>query len=412
VSEQLLARALRQLVTATDGPRAMRDLAELLVPALADWCLVDLLQPPDLVTRVVALGPRGPLDLPHEMGEVSARRSSAQAVGLLARLVDAPGRRLRLDAAVLQASAGSDDHRTRAQAELALSLGTTEALVLGMVNADEVLGVLAVGRSGRPFIGEEAELLTDIAAAAGLALSGVRLRELQRSVSTALQRSLLPPLPVVPGLELAARFVPAESGLAVGGDWYDAFVLPDGELALVVGDATGHDVQAAARMAELRNLLRALAVDGRQPPAATLLRLDAVADHLTVDLPGTCVYAQLDLAGGRLRWCSAGHLPPVLLRDGRAELLETVPDLMLGVRAGTTRDDHDREVLPGDVLVLYTDGLVETRRTALDERLEALRLAVEQDADLTPELLADVLVAQLSSGEDDVAVLVVRIENP
>ncbi len=406
---QLLARALRQMATATDGPRAMHDLAELLVPELADWCLVDLLQPPDLVTRVVAQGPHGRLDLTHELGEVSARRSSAQAVGLLARLVDAPGRRLRLDAAAIEGAERSDDVRTRAQATLARSLGTTEALVIGMASADEILGVLSLGRSGRSFAADESELLTDVAAAAGLALSGLRLRELQRSVSTALQRSLLPPLPRVRGLELAARFVPAESGLAVGGDWYDAFVLPDGQIALVVGDATGHDVQAAARMAELRNLLRALAVDGRQPPAATLSRLDAVADHLTTDLPGTCVYAQLDLAAGRLRWSSAGHLPPVLLRDGRAELLETVPDLMLGVRAGTSRADHDVELIPGDVLVLYTDGLVETRRIALDVRLEALRRAVEQDADLTPEQLADVLVAQLSSGEDDVAILVVRI---
>ena len=412
MSEQPLAHALRTLVTATDGPRTMHDLAGLLVPDLADWCLVDLLQLPDLITRVVALGSDGPLELAPELGEVSARRSSAQAVGMLARLVDAPGRRLRLDAAAIEGSAGSDDVRTRAQAQLARSLGTTEALVLGMVSADEVLGVLSVGRSGRAFTADESELLTDVAAAAGLALSGLRLRELQRSVSTALQRSLLPPLPRVPGLELAARFVPAESGLAVGGDWYDAFVLPDGEIALVVGDATGHDVQAAARMAELRNLLRALAVDGRQPPAATLSRLAAVADHLTTDLPGTCLYAQLDLAGRRLRWSSAGHLPPVLLRDGRAELLETVPDLMLGVRAGTSRADHARELLPGDVLVLYTDGLVETRRTALDVRLEALRRAVEQDADLSPELLADVLVAQLSSGEDDVAILVVRIARP
>ncbi len=346
MSDQLLAHALRTLVTATDGPAAMRELAALLVPGLADWCLIDLLQPPDLVTRVVAVGADGPLDLPPQLGDVSARRSSAQAVGLLARLVDAPGRRLRLDDDAIVAALGSEDPRTRGQAELALSLGTVEALVLGMVNADEVLGVLALGRSERPFTAGEAEVLSDVASAAGLALSGVRLREVQRSVSIALQRSLLPPLPVVPGVALAARFVPAEASLAVGGDWYDAFVLPDGELALVVGDAMGHDVQAAARMAELRNLLRAVALDGQQPPAATLSRLDAVADHLAADLPGTCVYAQLDLPDGRLCWSSAGHLPPVLLRDGRARLLETAPDLMLGVQAGTTRTDHELRGAP------------------------------------------------------------------
>jgi hypothetical protein len=412
MSEQLLARAVRSLSTAVDGGQAMADLAQVLVPDAADWCLVDLLEPPDLVTRVVALGPAGPLDLPVEQGEVRARRSSARAVGLLSRLVDAPGRRLRLTAADLAAAAGSPDVRTRSQVELATSLGTTEVLVLGLVVGGDLLGVLTVGRGGRGFDDADAERMHDVAAAAGLALSGVRLRELQRGVSTALQRSLLPPLPVVPGLALAARFVPAVQGLAVGGDWYDAFRLPDRQVAVVVGDATGHDAQAAARMAELRNLLRGTAVDAQQPPAETLSRLDRVIDHLTSDLSGTCVYLQLDLVGRRLRWSSAGHLPPVLLRDGAAELLETRPDLMLGVRAGTERTDHEHDLRSGDVLVLYTDGLVEQRRTPLDDRLEALRSAVQAVSGLGVEQVADALVQQLPVGDDDVAVLVLHVEHP
>jgi serine phosphatase RsbU (regulator of sigma subunit) len=410
MSEQLLARAVRSLSTTVDGGRAMADLAQVLVPEAADWCLVDLLEPPDLVTRVVALGAAGPLDLPAEHGDVQARRSSAQAAGILSRLVDAPGRRLRLTAADLAAAAGSPDLRTRRQAELAQTLGTAEVLVLGLVNGDDLLGVLSVGRCGRGFEHADAERLSDVASAAGLALSGVRLRELQRSVSTALQRSLLPPLPVVPGLALAARFVPAVQGLAVGGDWYDAFPLPDRSVAVVVGDATGHDAQAAARMAELRNLLRGTAVDAQQPPADTLSRLDRVIDHLTPELSGTCVYVQLDLAGRRLRWSSAGHLPPVLLRDGAAELLETQPDLMLGVRADTERVDHERDLQAGDVLVLYTDGLVEERRTPLDARLEAVRQAVQELSGRDVEQVADALVRQLPSGDDDVAVLVLHVE--
>ena len=410
MSEQLLARAVRSLCTAIDGGRAMADLAQVLVPEAVDWCLVDLLEPPDLVTRVVALGPAGQLDLPLGQGEAPRRRSSAQAVGLLSRLVDAPGRRLRLTAADLAAAASSPDARTRSQVELAQSLGTTEALLLGLASGGDLLGVLTVGRVGRGFDDGDAERLSDVAAAAGLALSGVRLRELQRNVSTALQRSLLPPLPVVPGLALAARFVPAVEGLAVGGDWYDAFPLLDRQVAVVVGDATGHDAQAAARMAELRNLLRGTAVDAQQPPAETLSRLDRVIDHLTPELSGTCVYAQLDLVGRRLRWSSAGHLPPVLLRNGAAELLETRPDLLLGVQVGTDRSDHERDLRSGDVLVLYTDGLVEERRTPLDARLEVLRQAVEALSGLGVEQVADALVRQLPSGDDDVAVLVLHVE--
>ncbi len=412
MSEQLLARAVRSLCADIDGGRAMTDLAHVLVADAVDWCLIDLLEPPDLVTRVVALGTAGPLDLPLDQGEVHARRSSAQAVGVLARLADAPGRRLRLTAADLAAAAGSPDVRTRSQVELARSLGTTEVLVLGLASGGDLLGVLTVGRCGRGFDAEDAERLSDVAAAAGLALSGVRLRELQRSVSTALQRSLLPPLPVVPGLALAARFVPTVQGLAVGGDWYDAFPLTDREVAVVVGDATGHDAQAAARMAELRNLLRGTAVDAQQPPAETLSRVDRVIDHLTPDLSGTCVYAQLDLVGRRLRWSSAGHLPPVLLREGAAELLETSPDLLLGVQVGTDRADHERDLRSGDVLVLYTDGLVEERRTPLDARLEVLRQAVEAASGLGVEQVADALVQSLPSGDDDVAVLVLHVEPP
>ena len=408
--ERLLARAVRSLCTAVDGEQAMADLARVLVPDAVDWCIVDLLEPPDLVTRVVALGRAGPLDLPVDQGEVQARRSSAHAVGLLSRLVDAPGRRLRLTAADFAAAAGSPDVRTRNQVALAESLGTTEALLLGLGSGGDLLGVLTVGRCGRGFDDAAAERLSDVAAAAGLALSGVRLRELQRSVSTALQRSLLPPLPVVPGLALAARFVPAVQGLAVGGDWYDAFPLPDRQVAVVVGDATGHDAQAAARMSELRSLLRGTAVDAQQPPAETLSRLDRVIDHLTPELSGTCVYVQVDLLGRRLRWSSAGHLPPVLLRNGAAELLETRPDLMLGVRVGTERTDHERDLRSGDVLVLYTDGLVEQRRTALDARLETLREAVQAVSGLGVEQVADALVRQLPSGEDDVAVLVLHLE--
>ncbi len=414
MSGDLLARAVRAVTAAPDAARALHAVAELLVAGSVDWCLADVLEPPDLVTRVVALGRDGPLDVPQDLGPVDARRSSAHSVGALAHLVVVPGRRLHLSVDEVRALVGSDDPRLRAQAELALALGTTEALVLGLVSQDQLLGVLTVGRAARGFDLADVELLSDVAALTGMALHGVRLRELERGVSTVLQRSLLPALPLVRGLSLAARFTPAGKALAVGGDWYDAFVLPGGEMAVVVGDATGHDVQAAARMAELRNLLRAIAVDRQDTPAGTLARLDRVTGHLAADLSGTCLYARLgpvDDGGRLLSWSSAGHLPPVLLRGADAQLLETLPDLMLGVVPDTPRSDHAHRLVAGDVLVLYTDGLVEERRTALDERLELLRRTVaELGADEGVERLADELVARLASREDDVAVLVVQVD--
>ena len=411
VSGDELGRAVRSLVGRPSAAHALESLADLLVPDLADFCLADLIEPPDLVTRVVARGRSGALDLPAELGPAGARRSAAETVGLLARLSGSAGRLTRLGPDELAAMAASDEPRLRTQGELALRLGAAEALVLGLSDADALLGVLVLGRTRGTFAPDEVARLTDVALLAGLVLDRLRLREAQRSVSTALQRSLLPRLPVVPGLEVAARFVPATQGLAVGGDWYDAFVLPSGQVALVVGDATGHDVQAAVRMAELRNLLRALAADQLETPADTLVRLDRVVAHLAPALSGTCVYAQVEHEGGRrrLRWSSAGHLPPVLLRDGRAELLETPPDLMLGVHASTPRAEHVRDLQEGDVVLLYTDGLVEERHTGLDERLQVLLQQAEAGWGDTPEQLADRLVRELAPGDDDVAVLVVRV---
>lgn len=409
MSQDVLGRAVRTLPTCTTAEQVLEGLAALVVPALGDWCLADLFEPPDLVTRVVALGSEGPLVLPAGLGGVGSRRSSAAAKGLLATLVDAPGRLLHLGAQDVAAMAASSEPTLRYQGELAQRLGTVDGLILGLVNVDVLLGVLVLGRRSGGFDPEEVELLADLASLAALALDGVRLLGVQRSVSMALQRSLLPRLPVVPGVTLEARYVPAGDGLAVGGDWYDAFVLPTGQVAVVVGDATGHDVQAATRMAELRTLLRALAVDRNDPPAATLGRLDQVLAHLAPELSGTCLYAVLE-GGHRLRWSSAGHLPPVLLRDGRAELLETPPDLMLGVEAVTVRRDHERELVVGDVVLLFTDGLVEDRRTSLDDRLQLLLREVEAVGATNVQVLADRLVRELASGEDDVAVLVLTLD--
>ena len=413
MSEDLLGRAVHLLADSTSADVALSALAAALTTELVDWCLVDLLEPPDVITRVVVQRREGPVEVPPALGPVGARRSSAQALGLLARLVEAPGRLVRLTEPELTVLAASPEPRLRRQGRLALWLGATELLVLGLSSHDVLLGVLAVGRADRGFAPDDVALLGQVAALAGLALDNVRLLEVQRDVSTALQRSLLPRLPIVPGLSLAARFRPARPGLAVGGDWYDAFALPTGDTAVVVGDATGHDVHAATRMAELRNLLRALAADRQDPPAATLTRLDRVLADLAPHLSGTCLYARLAApgpAGRRLTWSSAGHLPPVLLRQGDAHLLDSEPDLMLGVQDGTCRHDQARDLREADVLVLFTDGLVERRRAGLDARLQVLLREVESLGGDDLEDLADGLVERLASGEDDVAVLVARVE--
>lgn len=178
----------------------------------------------------------------------------------------------------------------------------------------EVLGALTLGRAGRAeaFTADDLPLLEDICRRAGLALDNARLYERQRTVAETMQRHLLPQLPHVPGLEMYARYLAAPDASQVGGDWYDAFVLPDGATALAVGDVVGHDLDAAAGMAQLRNVLRAYAWSQEEPPSVIVSQLDRAAVHITDVTMATLVFARLsreDDGRWTLEWTNAGHPP-------------------------------------------------------------------------------------------------------
>jgi serine phosphatase RsbU (regulator of sigma subunit) len=216
-------------------------------------------------------------------------------------------------------------------------------------------------------------------------------------------------------VEIAVRYQPAAEIAQVGGDWYDAFRAPDGSLALVVGDVAGHDERAAASMGQIRNMLRGVAHTRQGDPSTVLSFLDSAIDG--VELPGvaTVVLGELAPAGAdgtmHLRWSNAGHPPPVLVEpDGTARLLDTEPDLLLGLEVGTDRHDHHLDLLPGTMLVFYTDGLVERRGERLEKGLDWLLGQVQGRSDLDADGLSDHLLEQLEGrSEDDVALLVVRI---
>lgn len=414
MTDGVIAELATVVATAADATAMLQATAAALVRGPADWCIADLLSDPDLVTRVAALSRSGPLQLSAEHGGTAARRSSAGAGGMLVALAAASQPVLRFDADRLLALTTHDDWRTRTQAQLLLSLGTVDVLVLGLRARDTMLGVLVAGRTGEPFSASDLSVLQGVAALTTMALDNVRLLVSQRSVSTAMQTSLLPPLPVHPGVGLAARYHPATAGLDVGGDWYDAFTLPSGSLALVIGDVTGHDADAAAKMAELRNLLRAVACHTSDAPETTLASLEQLTERLGVEAGATCLLANLDQpvkGERRLRWSSAGHLPPLLLRDGTSCYLETAADLMLGVQHGSRRTGQATSLRGGDLVVLYSDGLVEDRRSHLDDRLRRLAEVARSAPDLAPDYLADWLLTEMSAGTaDDVALLVVRVE--
>ena len=179
----------------------------------------------------------------------------------------------------------------------------------------------------------------------------------------------------------------------MGGDWYDAFALPDGTSAVVVGDVAGHDRDSAAIMGQLRSLTRGIAYTSGEPPAAVLTRLDAAMAGLGVTAVATALVARLrsrDDGSVGVTWASAGHPPPLLLAaDGTARMLDRTDDLLLGLDPATRRTDHTVELAPGDSLVLYTDGLVERRGSSIDERLAALVADLDGSGPFAPQRLCD-----------------------
>jgi serine phosphatase RsbU (regulator of sigma subunit)/PAS domain-containing protein len=257
---------------------------------------------------------------------------------------------------------------------------------------------------------EDVELVELVADRAAQAIVHARVFDQVRATAETLQRTLLPrELPALPGHDLAVRYLPGQEGAEVGGDFYDAFRLPDGRFAIAVGDVVGRGVAAAADMGQLRASLRAYAYE-RPDPAAALERLDRLNEGLGGVSFATIALLALDPRTGNGQLALAGHLPPIVRSaDGRCRRLDFPPGLPLG--AGVAPRLWDGFVLePGDLVLLYTDGLVERRGVALDDRIDQLcRLVTAGPAD--PEELLDHVLGVLVPGghsEDDVALVAVR----
>jgi serine phosphatase RsbU (regulator of sigma subunit) len=300
-----------------------------------------------------------------------------------------------------------------------------------------VVGSLcAIDSRPRQWSPDDLAVLTDLAAACSseLQLRAVRdradrsaavaadqwrrtqeLLEERNDVAGTLQRAMLSTLPEGGPLGLAARYLPAHARDAVGGDWYDAFVTPDGATVVAVGDTSGHDIEAAADMGQLRTLLRGYAVDRDEPPSETMRRLDRAMAALAVDTLATIVLGRIDRdpAGATvLRWTNAGHPPPLLLQpDGRVEVLGGRAELLVGVRPETVRTDSAVVLPPGSTLLLYTDGLIEQRAADRDIDSGTARVvaALAGQVELPLGALLDRVLAQVvEPRDDDIVVLAVR----
>ncbi|MEV8156287.1 PP2C family protein-serine/threonine phosphatase, partial [Streptomyces fradiae] len=256
-------------------------------------------------------------------------------------------------------------------------------------------------------------LVDDVCRALALGVDNARLYQETRNIAERLQRSLLPVLPEVAHLELAARYAASSTTAQVGGDWYDSFVLPSGDTALVIGDVTGHNLDAAIAMSQLRSMLRGIAVDRQEPPEAVLRRLDTANHTLYREATATCVYGLLkgpEEGPWKLVHSSAGHLPPLLVTDdGRTRFLEDGSGILLGLDPDMPRPRASDAVPANATVLLYTDGLIERRDESLDDAMGRLGRFVTELAREPLNVLCDELLIGLGAdSDDDIALLAVR----
>ncbi len=405
----LLADATNSLTTTLDLDEALHRLASVVVPRLATWSVVDLFTEPTTVRRAALAHTDRGVDVDRHLGVLPPLPQESH--GPLARVLHGADAML-LDRNQLLRPPDSPLHA--AQLELFHTLGATSAVIAPLRARGRVLGAVTIVRADpdHPYGPPEVSLVEELAKRAAMAVDNARLYEAQRDLAEMLQRAVLTDLADVAGLELATRYVPAAEVARVGGDWYDAIHVDDETTGLVIGDVVGHDVQAAARMGQLRTLLRGIAVDTGADPATVLSRVDRAVQHLEIADLATAAYLQLRGCGDgtEVTWSNAGHPPAVAVTPDRdVMLLDGDPDLVLGV--GGTRHNRRTVVPAGSTLVLYTDGLVERRDVGLDVTIAGLAEWLRTHADLPLDVLCDELVAAFTSPRacDDVALLAVRL---
>ncbi len=410
----ILARVSAELAGTLDTVVATARLPRLVVPALADFCVMTVI---------------GADGAPRDVGSWHVDPSARP---LLERY-----REVRLDAMPMTAPVARALHTGEAATfrgdevldvlpegparELLALLAPSTEVALPLRARGRTVGLLTLFYAdGHTPSADDVTVAQEVADRAGLALDNARLFSAQQQLAEGLQRSMLTEPPEPDHAEIAVRYLPAAEAARVGGDWYDAFLQPGGTTMLVIGDVVGHDTEAAAAMGQLRSLLRGIATYSDAPPVEVLRGLDASMATLQVGTLATAAVArfeqtQEEVGRGitRMRWANAGHLPPLVINaDGSvAELAPWVGDLMLGVDPAATRRESVVTLDRGTTVLLYTDGLVERRDADLDQGLHRLRTALTELAGLPLDELLDELIERLVQGrpDDDVALVAVRL---
>jgi serine phosphatase RsbU (regulator of sigma subunit)/PAS domain-containing protein len=410
----LLAQVSAELAGALDAQTATAHLPRLVVPALADWCIVTVVDP-DGRPRDVGHWHAVPSSRPLVERYAATRLDAMPATAPLMRA-------LLTGEPVMERSEAVRDVLTEGEArDVVGALDPESAIALPLRGRDRTLGVMTLFfRRGWTPRDEDLATAQDVADRAGLALDNARLYGQQRALAEGLQRSLLTEPPEPDHAEIAVRYLPAAEAARVGGDWYDAFLQPGGATMLVIGDVVGHDTEAAAAMGQLRALLRGIATYSDAGPGEVLRGLDASMAVLQARVLATATVARFEQTDDerlrgvtRMRWANAGHLPPLVINpDGSvAELATWRGDLLLGVDPDALREESVVTLDRGATVLLFTDGLIERRDADLDAGMARLREALRELAGRPLQELLDQVLHRLVDGrpEDDVALVAVRL---
>ncbi|MFF0066309.1 SpoIIE family protein phosphatase [Streptomyces sp. NPDC005279] len=423
------AEARRRLALIVDGSarigttlevgQTARELAEVTVPELADVVTVDVLD------SALDEDRPAPSDGPAVFRALAVKAAySTVAV----QAVDPPGQTaaygadrlatqcVRTGRPILISHVGDDDLARIARDDHAAALlaraGMHSYMLVPLTARGHILGFLGLtrARDPLPFDEDDLALAAELGSRAAVCIDNALSHQSVRNAAEILQRSLLPDLPPhLPGLQIASRYRPAQATYEVGGDWYDVLPLDGDKTALVVGDVMGSGINAAATMGRLRTATSAFA-DLDLDPAQVLQHLDKITSGLE-NYIATCLYAAYDPHRAECHIANAGHLPPALVRTGRhPELLDLPTGTPLGV-GGVPFETTNFSLAPGDQLVLYTDGLVETRDHPIDERLDTLLHLLDRP-DRSLEETCDRLLHELRRPDDpdDVALLIARTQ--
>jgi PAS domain S-box-containing protein len=415
----LLERAASQIGTTLDIHTTAGELAALAVPELADRITVDLLDQ-------VLQGENPCQDPRTEAGIVQFRRVVARDAVTTAGVNFRVGELLTMPvtdtvvAAVLRGKpvlARNPAEMTRQVTavpglrQALLARGVHTHMVVPLIARGVILGSATLSRAEQPEPYDQADvrLVSDLASRAAVHIDNARLYTREHNMALTLQRSLLPrDIPQVAGLLIAYRYQPASRTAEVGGDWFDVITLDGGQVALVVGDVTGHSIHAAAIMGQLRTVTATLARLGR-PPGEIMGQLSGVVAEHGDEIGATCLYALYDPGSRRCRFTSAGHPPPALRHPGgTVEFIDVPGGVMLGV--GQSRYPAVDTRLPkGSVLALYTDGLIEQPGHDIGAGMSRLaRTLTASSARSLDDLCDELLAGPGPRPPDDIALLLAR----